>query len=140
MQSTIPFHIRVQETELRRNSKPVSPNLYLNNVEYFSSFKPRIQREALLDNDATVQAQIDMLGKDNIGTSNGNINLHTGSWTSLSVPYTRPERVALVAYLAEVAFIHDGKSMKFQRSDSTIDWLVYIDWGEGAQSRFEQVL
>ncbi|RJE24970.1 geranyl-geranyl pyrophosphate [Aspergillus sclerotialis] len=87
-------------------SEPVSPGLYAHNPEYFSSFKPRIHKDSQQSSDASIQCQIDVLGKENLGALMGILNTH-GDLTALSYPFCPPDRLALAAYLTELVFIHD---------------------------------
>jgi hypothetical protein len=93
----------------RRYSMPVSPGLYAQNPEYFSFFQPRVHRNAQISDDASVQCQIDLVGKENMGKIIGNMNTHSGGWISVCHPYCLPERIALVSYVNEAAYVHDGR-------------------------------
>ncbi|KAJ6018568.1 hypothetical protein N7522_000635 [Penicillium canescens] len=93
-------------------SMPVSPGLYSRNPDYFSTFKPRIHKSSQLSADATIQCQIDLFGKDNIGMVMGNIDTFSGDWTALTYPFCCPDRLAMAAYMVDFAFIHDDVDYK----------------------------
>lgn len=90
-------------------SVPVSPGLYAHNPEYFSRFKPRVHRNSQTADDASVQCQIDVLGEGRVGEVLGNLSLNSGGFQALNVPGCLPDRLAIVAYVGEIAFLHDGK-------------------------------
>jgi hypothetical protein len=94
---------------VERHSRPVNRDLYTGNPGYFSVFHPRIHRDAQLSADATIQCQIDLFGKENIGKVMGNLDTYCGDWASLVYPFCYPDRLALTAYMVDFAFIHDGK-------------------------------
>ena len=90
-------------------SLPIPPNRYIDDPEYFCRFHPRVHKETQASDDATVQCQIDVFGRANVGFVKGCLSLRSGGWTSLTYPYCLPERLALVSYINEVAFFQNGR-------------------------------
>ncbi|KAH8627052.1 hypothetical protein IG631_19070 [Alternaria alternata] len=82
-------------------SLPIPPNRYIDDPEYFCRFHPRVHKETQASDDATVQCQIDVFGRANVGFVKGCLSLRSGGWTSLTYPYCLPERLALVSYINE---------------------------------------
>lgn len=97
-----------RDAEFLSHATAVSPGLYAHNPEYFSHFKPRISKNARIADDASVQCQIDLLGKDNIGKIVGCLNPVAGGAAALALPFTFPENIALVSYMIEAATVYDG--------------------------------
>lgn len=89
-------------------SEPLRPEVYTDNPEFTSRFRPRIHKKADIADHAAVQCHLDLYGDGRFGSTFGNLNAHAGSWTSLCAPNCLPERLALISYTFEYAFIHDG--------------------------------
>jgi hypothetical protein len=90
------------------NSFLVDKKIYENESEFFCQFAPRIHKQDSLANDACTQCQIDLSTFHDIGTLRGCMNLATGNWVSLALPECLPERLPLIAYSYEMAFVLDG--------------------------------
>lgn len=88
----------------------LSVDLYADNPEWFSRLKPKIHQNSQIADDASVQCQIDLLGRENLGAFAGSLNTAAGGASALIFPYTLPKRLALVAYMSEAAIIGDGRS------------------------------
>jgi hypothetical protein len=87
---------------------PVHLEVYIDNPEYTSVFRPRIHRKSLIADHASLQCQLDLYGDESVGRNFGSLNGHVGNFTSLCAPNCMPERLALVSYTIEYAFLHDG--------------------------------
>ncbi|KAK5997641.1 Bifunctional sesterterpene synthase astC-like protein [Cladobotryum mycophilum] len=72
-----------------------------------SRFQPKISRFAYITDDASLQCQIDLVGKEYIGVIPANFGRRTGNCIALSYPHCLPERLATIAYAVETGFIHD---------------------------------
>lgn len=90
----------------------ITPDQYAENPEYLSHLKPRIHKNAQTADDASIQCQIDLLGRQNLGTFTGSMNPISGNSSALMFPYTLPENFALVAYMCEAAAVADGMTIK----------------------------
>ena len=86
----------------------LDPEIYANNPAYSSLFNPYIHKQTIIADHVSVQCHIDLNGIDAVGSKFGNLNAHAGNFTSLCAPNCLPERLALVAYTVEYAFLHDG--------------------------------
>ncbi|KAJ5090177.1 hypothetical protein N7532_008861 [Penicillium argentinense] len=129
---------------------PVSPGLYAHNPEYFSHFKPRIHKNARIADDASIQCQIDLLGKEHIGTFAGCLNPVSGGCAALTFPFTSPKDLALAAYMSEAAAIYDdleelhlstdtlAESMKGQATRSTHELIASLE--QNSSERMEQAV
>jgi hypothetical protein len=96
-----------------RYSVPLSSDKYAQNEDYFSVFKPRIHKQAVIADDASVDIQIEWYGQEGLGSKVGNMNNHAGNFTALSAPECLPERLYIVSYAIEYAFLHDGKALSY---------------------------
>lgn len=90
-------------------AEPLRPDIYACE-EYTSLFSPRIHRRTSIADHASVQCHLDLYGEEGVGSKFGNLNAHAGNFVSLCAPNCLPERLALVAYTIEYAFLHDGMS------------------------------
>lgn len=89
-------------------AEPIDPQIYDNNPAYASLFRPYIHKQTEVADHVSVQCHIDVYGIDGVGLKFGNLNAHSGNFTSLCAPNCIPERLALTAYTMEYAFLHDG--------------------------------
>ncbi|KAF4984888.1 hypothetical protein FZEAL_41 [Fusarium zealandicum] len=101
-----------------RNSVPLPPHAY-EGEEYFCLFTPRIHRDARLSDAGSWQCQVDFLksstearagadrNKDVSSYAVGCINPVVGNFTALCACEALSERLALVTYMVEYAYIHD---------------------------------
>ncbi|KAJ5745660.1 hypothetical protein N7520_010842 [Penicillium odoratum] len=60
-----------------------------------------------LGDDTCVHCQIEFFGEKHVGQVLGSLSLSSGGWSSLCVPDCLPDRVVVVACLAEMAYLHD---------------------------------
>lgn len=106
------MHLNVEKKASRLLSCaiPVSNELYANNSDYFSRLKPKIHSNYQTANDACIQCQIDILGKEYLGKFPGTLNPVSGGVSALALPYTLPENFALVSYIIEAGTLGDGMS------------------------------
>ncbi|KAJ5641727.1 isoprenoid synthase domain-containing protein [Penicillium lividum] len=100
------------------DSIPVSPESY-EREEWFCKFTPRIHRDAHLADLGCMQCQLDLLGSlghyhaeavrsgSNKSYAVGCINPTVGNFTALCAVAAIPERLALISYIIEYAFVHD---------------------------------
>ena len=89
-------------------AESIDPEIYANNPAYSSLFTPYIHKQTIIADHVSVQCHIDLNGIDAVGSKFGNLNAHAGNFTSLCALNCLPERLALVAYTVEYAFLHDG--------------------------------
>ena len=93
-------------------------------LEYFSLFQPRIHRNAIYADEGSWQCQVDFLDATAAARADakrnerkwsyavGSINPRCGNFTALCACDAEPERLALISYIVEYAFIHDdGESL-----------------------------
>lgn len=102
------------------DSIPVPPEAY-EREEYFCKFTPRIHRDAHLADSGCWQCQVDLLGSQ--GTAHvaairsgsnknyavGCINPTVGNFTALCAVEAISERLALISYIVEYAYVHDDR-------------------------------
>ncbi|KGO78266.1 Terpenoid synthase [Penicillium italicum] len=91
-------------------AEAIDPEIYANNPAYSSLFDPYIHKQTIIADHVSVQCHIDLNGIDAVGSKFGNLNAHAGNFTSLCAPNCLPERLALVAYTVEYAFLHDDET------------------------------
>ncbi|KAK4869223.1 hypothetical protein LT330_006223 [Penicillium expansum] len=91
-------------------AESIDPEIYANNPAYSSLFDPYIHKQTIIADHVSVQCHIDLNGIDAVGSKFGNLNAHAGNFTSLCAPNCLPERLALVAYTVEYAFLHDDET------------------------------
>ncbi|KAJ5801567.1 uncharacterized protein N7518_003635, partial [Penicillium psychrosexuale] len=91
-------------------AESIDPEIYANNPAYSSLFTPYIHKQTIIADHVSVQCHIDLNGIDAVGSKFGNLNAHAGNFTSLCAPNCLPERLALVAYTVEYAFLHDDET------------------------------
>ncbi|RJE25610.1 geranyl-geranyl pyrophosphate [Aspergillus sclerotialis] len=91
-------------------AEPVRPEVYKDNPEFTSIFRPRIHQKAEIADHASVQCHLDLYGEECVGSKFGSVNYHAGNFTSLCAPNCLVERLALVSYTIEYAFIHDDET------------------------------
>ncbi|KAJ5753661.1 uncharacterized protein N7511_007814 [Penicillium nucicola] len=87
--------------------------------KYFCKFKPRIHRDAHLADSGSWECQIDLLNSQgaihndwvrngrNKSYAVGCINPTVGNFMALAATAAIPDRLALVSYILEYAFVHD---------------------------------
>ena len=103
---------------LYEHSIPVSLEQF-KDQDYFSLFTPRIHRNLAYADDGSWQCQVDFLdataaaragadrNRKNWSYAVGCINPRAGNFTALCACEALPERLALISYMVEYAFIHD---------------------------------
>lgn len=89
-------------------SIPLAAEIWKTNPLYKSRFEPRIHRDAIKADIASVQCQRDLFGIDGLGKRYGNINPKVGNCVAVCAPDSLPDRLVLLAYLCEFAFVSDG--------------------------------
>ena len=101
-----------------KHSIPVPSYIY-EGLDYFSMFQPRIHRESFLADEGSWQCQVDFLeaslaartdakrNEDHKSYAVGCINPVAGNFTALCASECMPERLGLITYIVEYAFIHD---------------------------------
>jgi hypothetical protein len=122
---------RLDHKSFVKTSVPVDPQAYASG-DYFCLFTPRIHRNADLADTGSMQCQVDFLGSSKAARSAvlrnrekghdsyaiGSINPTVGNWTALCMCEADPERLALMSYMIEYAYIHDdgtlANSIQFQ--------------------------
>ncbi|KAJ5908817.1 hypothetical protein N7495_001499 [Penicillium taxi] len=99
-------------------SLPVQPEAYEGD-EFFCIFTPRIHRDSQLADAGCWQCQEDLLGsqgrahteavrnRSNKSYAVGCINPTVGNFTALCASEAIPERLALISYIVEYAYVHD---------------------------------
>lgn len=95
-----------------RYAVPVASDAYKKNPTYTSVFSPLIHKKTVIADHATVQCQLDLYGEEGVGRQFGNVEANAGNFVSLCAPNTLPERLAIVAYTIEYAFLHESKHIK----------------------------
>ena len=90
------------------NSIPLAAEMWKTIPLRKSRFEPRIHRDAIKADTASVQCQIDLFGIDSLGKRYGNINPKVGNCVAVCAPDSLPDRLVLLAYLCEFAFVSDG--------------------------------
>lgn len=95
-----------------RYAVPVASDAYKKNQAYTSVFSPFIHKQTVIADHATVQCQLDLYGEEGVGQQFGNIEANAGNFVSLCAPNILTERLAIVAYTIEYAFLHDSKHFK----------------------------
>lgn len=88
----------LEQTTLKYAS-PVLARLYEQNDEYFSRFQPKVHRDAQVCDDAALQLQIDLSGRERVGFMNGSMNPRVGNLCALIAPECQPEHLPLAAYV-----------------------------------------
>lgn len=99
-----------------QNSVALDPSQYEGD-EYFCLFTPRIHRDAALADRGSWNCHVDFLeaagaedAKRNEGHRSyavGCINADVGNFTALCACESLPERLELITYMVEYAYIHD---------------------------------
>ncbi|KAJ6032730.1 hypothetical protein N7540_003462 [Penicillium herquei] len=94
-------------------SEPIRSEIYVDDPEFTSLFVPRIHKYAVVTDHVSVQCQLDMYGTEGVGLFPGCLNAHAGNFTSLCAPNCLPERLAIIGYAIEYAFLHDDDNDKY---------------------------
>lgn len=99
-------------------SVDIEPHRY-KQEEWFCRYIPRIHRDAHLADAGSWQCQIDFLGSSSAARADvirnqahksyavGSINATVGNFTALCLSDALPDRLAMVSYMVEYAYIHD---------------------------------
>lgn len=105
------------------SSIPLDPQDY-EGKEYFSRFKPRIHRDTILADRGSWQCQKDFLRAGGAADADRNaehksyavgcINTTVGNFTALCACESIPDRLELITYMVEYAYIHDDGESKRQ--------------------------
>ncbi|KAJ5160938.1 isoprenoid synthase domain-containing protein [Penicillium canariense] len=93
--------------ELRRHSVMLDRKLWENDpIYFFQVLPPHISKYAQRADDASIQAQIDVFGKDNVGAMPGALGPR-GNFAAVTFAESFPDRVAMLAYLNEVLSFYE---------------------------------
>lgn len=99
-------------------SVDIEPHRY-KQKDWFCRFVPRIHRDAHLADAGSWQCQLDFLGSSSTAREDvirnqasksyavGSINAAVGNFTALCLSDALPDRLAMVSYMVEYAYIHD---------------------------------
>lgn len=90
------------------HSEVLDRSLWADNPEYLLTTPPRISKYNERSDDASIQLQIDVAGKENVGVVDGAIT-RVGNLTALAYPDCLPDRMAAASYVMETVFIWDGR-------------------------------
>jgi len=90
-------------------AEPIRPEIYVDDPEFTCLFIPHEHKHGEICDHVSVQCQLDIYGSEGVGSTLGSLNAHAGNFTSLCAPNCLPERLPLLSYIVEYAFIHDGK-------------------------------
>lgn len=125
----------INKKSLIHYSRPVDPNAYTQNEDWFCKCAPRIHRDAHLADAGSWQCQIDFLeasssaraaAQRNVANKSyavGCMNPVVGNFTALCAAEALPERLWISAYMIEYAYVHDdGKRPLFRFDDQS--WTV----------------
>lgn len=94
---------------------PIRPEIYVDDPEFTCLFIPHENRHGDICDHASVQCQLDIFEtEDAVGSSFGSLNAEAGNFTTLCAPNCLPERLPLLSYIIEYAFIHDGKLIIYE--------------------------
>ncbi|KAJ5455794.1 uncharacterized protein N7458_004058 [Penicillium daleae] len=88
------------------HSEVLDRSLWADNPEYLLTIPPRISKYNERSDDASIQLQIDVAGKENVGVVDGAIT-SVGSLAALMYPDCLPDRMAATSYVLETTFIWD---------------------------------
>lgn len=90
------------------SSTALPDHLYKTNPEYFSIFEPRVHRDAEITNEAAYDLYADWVS--NVGEKNliGALSRTCGSCVAVFVPECPPERLHILMYIMDYAFLLDG--------------------------------
>lgn len=114
----MPSSKHATQKSLVPDSLPVPPEAYEGD-EFFCQFTPRIHRDSYLADSGCWQCQLDLLGsqgrahadavrnRSNKSYAVGCINPTVGNFTALCASEAIPERLALISYIVEYAYVHD---------------------------------
>lgn len=89
-------------------SNPI-PLPYLSIQECVSKFKPRINKHAERADEGSWAFQEDFQATGGSIHRVGSIDLLSGNFAALTVPDALPDRIFIIGYLSEAAFVFDGK-------------------------------
>jgi hypothetical protein len=96
------------ESESRPHFVMVDRKFWADNPDYFfASLSPWISRYAQRADDASIQNQIDIVGRDHIGKMPGCLAC-AGNFAAVNYADTLPDRIAILAYLTEIMSFYDG--------------------------------
>ncbi|KAL4917736.1 isoprenoid synthase domain-containing protein [Aspergillus aurantiobrunneus] len=93
-----------------KHSTPASLDTHTQK-RYLSRFEPRISNYISTPQNACIECQIDLFGREAIGKVVGGMNAHVGDFTALCAPEALPDRIGLCSYFIEYAFVHDDVSV-----------------------------
>lgn len=117
-----PSSIQAAQEPLVPDSLPVPPEAYEGD-EFFCQFTPRIHRDSYLADSGCWQCQLDLLSSQGrvhahaIRTRSdksyavGCINPTVGNFTALCASEAIPDRLALISYIVEYAYVHDDSKI-----------------------------
>ena len=74
---------------------------------FFNSLPPRLSKYAVRADDACIQAQIDVFGKDHVGILPGSL-APSGNFAAVIYAESLPDRLPIVAYLNELLSFYEG--------------------------------
>lgn len=94
--------------DARPHSVVLDRKVWEGNPQYFfKTIPPRISKYAQRADDACIQTQIDVFGKDNVGIITGSL-ASSGNFAALIYAESLPDRVAVLAYLNEILSFYEG--------------------------------
>ncbi|EIT78089.1 isoprenoid synthase domain-containing protein [Aspergillus flavus] len=92
---------------LRRHSVMLDCKLWKDDpIYFFKTLPPYISKYAQRADDASIQAQIDVFGKDDVGAMPGALGPR-GNFAAVTFAESFPDRVAMLAYLNEVLSFYE---------------------------------
>ena len=92
---------------LRRHSVMLDCKLWKDDpIYFFKTRPPYISKYAQRADDASIQAQIDVFGKDDVGAMPGALGPR-GNFAAVTFAESFPDRVAMLAYLNEVLSFYE---------------------------------
>jgi hypothetical protein len=96
------------ESEFRPHSVVTDRRHWADNPDYFfASIPPRTSKYAVQADDASIQCQIDVFGKDHIGIIGGSL-APGGNFGALIYGESLPDRIAVLTYLTEMLSFYEG--------------------------------
>ena len=108
-----------------KHSIPVPPHVW-EGLDYFSMFTPRIHKDSASADEGSWQCQLDFLeaslvlqadtkrNEEHKSYAVGCINPTAGNFTALCACECMPERLGLITYIVEYAFVHDDGGLLSQ--------------------------
>jgi hypothetical protein len=117
---------RIDDT-VWEHSVPLDRSLWADNNLYMMTIPPRINKYNERGDDAAIQLQIDMAGKNNVGIVDGGLTT-VGNINSLVFPEGLPDRMAALSYVMETVFFWDGKASWFKLHQVKFHFILLIQY------------